>query len=63
MEVFKVTYTLDKGDTFRQINVIAENVTCAYINLGLKIPDADITEIESMDKIVTIKVKNRYERT
>ena len=57
MQHFKVTYTTDKGETFRTINVVAENLTCAYIYVGLKIPEADITEIESTDKIVIVKEK------
>jgi hypothetical protein len=57
MQHFKVTYTTDKGETYRTINVVAENLTCAYIYVGLKIPEADITEIESTDKIVIVKEK------
>lgn len=59
MELYLVTYTTDKGETFRKIKVVAKNLTCAYIDVGLKIPEADITEIESTDKIVIVKEKER----
>ena len=57
MDQFLVTYTTDCGETFKKIKVVSENLTCAYIYVGLKIPEADITEIESTDKIVIVKEK------
>ena len=55
LKVYYITYTLDKGETYRRISVPAENIPCAYITLQLQIPEADITDIELTGKIITIK--------
>ena len=55
LRVYYITYTLDKGETHKRIAVPAENIPNAYIDLQLKIPEAEITDIEITGKMITIK--------
>lgn len=55
LKVFYITYTEDKGVSFRRIAVPAETLPEAYIELQLKFPEAEITNIELTGKIITIK--------
>jgi hypothetical protein len=55
LKVFYITYTEDKGVSFKRISVPAENLTQAYVELQLRLPEAEITAIELSGKIITIK--------
>lgn len=55
LKVYYITYTLDKGETHKRIAVPAESIPDAYIDLQLKIPEAEITDIELTGKIITIQ--------
>ena len=58
LKVFYITFTEDKGATYRRIAVPAETLPVAYIELQLKFPEAEITEIEITGKTITIKEAN-----
>ena len=55
LKVFYITYTEDKGVSFKRIAVPAQNIPEAYVELQLKVPEAEITDIELTGKIITIK--------
>ena len=55
LKVFYITYTEDKGVSFKRIAVPAETLPEAYIELQLRLPEAEITNIELSGKIITIK--------
>ncbi len=55
LKVFYITYTEDKGVSFKRISVPAETLPEAYVELQLKVPEAEITNIELSGKIITIK--------
>ena len=55
LKVFYITYTEEKGVSFKRIAVPAQTLPEAYVELQLKVPEAEITNIELTGKIITIK--------
>lgn len=52
--LYKVTYTEDKGETVKWITCPARTITEAYIEVQLKLPGAEITEVEDANKVLKI---------
>lgn len=55
--IYHITYTVDKGVTHKWLSVPAKSLTDAYIELQIKIPEAEITDIKQTGKVITIKDK------
>jgi hypothetical protein len=52
--LYKVTFTEDKGETLKYLTFPARTLTEAYIEVQLKFPNAEITEIEDSEKVLKI---------
>ena len=53
--LYHITYTVDKGVSHKWLSVPAKSLVDAYIELQIRIPEAEITDIKHTGKIITIK--------
>ena len=54
LNLYSVTFTEDKGATCKQLTMPARTLTEAYIEVQLKFPDVDITEISDSERVLKI---------
>ena len=54
LNLYSVTFTDDKGATSKSLTMPARTLTEAYIEVQLKFPDVDITEISDSEKVLKI---------
>lgn len=53
--VYNITYTTDSNKTTKRIAVPAESIPSAYVELQLKVPNAEILAIDTAGKTIIIK--------
>ncbi len=54
LNLYNVTFTEDKGKTLKYLTFPARTLTEAYIEVQLKFPNAEITEIEDSECVLKI---------
>ena len=54
LNLYNVTFTEDKGATHKSLTMPARTLTEAYIEVQLKLPDVDITEISDSERVLKI---------
>ena len=54
LNLYNVTFTEDKGATVKSLTMPARTLTEAYIEVQLKMPGADITEISDSERVLKI---------
>ena len=55
LTIYHITFTEDCGETYRRLAVPATNLTNAYVEIQMRYPNAEITNIEHSGKIITIQ--------
>ena len=54
-QVYYITFTEDNGETYKRFAVPGKSIPDAYVELQMKIPGAEITDISLSGKTITIK--------
>ena len=53
MKLYLITFTQDRGITFKTLSIPARNLTDAYIETQIRFPNAEITGAELTGKMLT----------
>ena len=58
MRLFLIKFTQDKGKTDQELGIPAKSLVDAYIEIQLRFPKAEITELRDSGKMLTFGTSN-----